>query len=492
MVSKQPDTWHEIKLDDDKETYFSMVVPGLDDEYFFMLDELIRIWRYRLIKNQLRYRYYNGNTHLKNIGIAIPPVLRDKVEMVVGWSQKAVDALATRSRYDGWTATSPEIQSLLDGVTDRSRLTVKYRQNTVSELIYGCSFATMGLVDGKARIDLYSAEAASAVWDDAKGRIAYGMTIESFDHGKPAEISLYTDEAKVHLWDTFEGYWDFEVEEYSMGRPTMDVFAYRPTYRKPFGQSRITDPVMSLTDEAVRESFRQALSAEFFTSPQKYLIGADPSALDGKTKWEAYIGNIFAVSRDSNGDAPTFGQLPAASMQPHTEYMRSLASRFAGETNVPLHMLGIVSDNPSSAEAIYAANEPLIIEAEDLNAGARDTLKSLALMCIAGELGVPLDELTDEQRDLSANFASPAMPSVVSQTDAAVKIASVVPEFAGTSSFWKMIGMPEDARREVEAEVRKNTSNQLLTTLFANTAEEQIATGAAEQVGEAIAEERGE
>ena len=254
----------------------------------------------------------------------------------------------------------------------------------------------------------------------------------------------------------------------------MEAFVYRPTFRKPFGQSRITGSVMSLTDSAVRESFRTELSAEFFTSPQKYLLGADPSALEGKTKWEAYIGNIFAVSRDANGDVPEFGQLSQGTMQPHTDYMRSLASRFAGETNVPLHMLGIVSDNPSSAEAIYAANEPLIIEAEDLNASARDTLKGLALMCLAGELDVPIDELTDEQRDFSANFASPAMPSVVSQTDAAIKIASVVPEFAGTSSFWKMIGLPEDARREVEAEVRKNTTQSMLASLFANAAERQV------------------
>lgn len=485
----QPDTWKKIDLSREEHEHVFLNVPDLDEGNFYKLAELLGIWRNRLVKNQLRYRYYNGNTHLKDIGIAIPPVLRNRCEMVVGWPMKAVDALATRSRFDGWTATDPTVQAMLDSMSERSRLGLRYRQNAVSQLIYGCSFATMGLVDGKARIDLYSAENASAVWDDAKGRIAYGMTIQQFHRGHPAEINLYTDDARVHLWDTFEGYWDFEIEPYSMGRPTMDVFAYRPTYRKPMGQSRITDPVMTLTDEAVRESFRSVLTAEFFTSPQKYLLGADPSALNGQTKWEAYIGNIFAVSRDANGDIPQFGQLSQGSMQPHTEYMRSLAARFAGETNVPLHMLGIVSDNPSSAQAIYAANEPLIIEAEDLNAGARDTLKSLALMCVAGELGVPLDELTDEQKDLSANFASPAMPSVVSQTDAAVKIASVVPEFAGTSSFWKMIGMPEDARREVEAEIRKNNSREILSALFSSNAEQQIETTAAADVAETIADE---
>lgn len=466
-----PNTWRPVKPHE-REERLRIRIPGLPDEYRWMLDELLEVWQDRLIGNMTRYSYYNGRNRLKDIGIAIPPILRNKCENVVGWPQKAVDALATRSRFDGWTASSDEVQRVLDGVSERSRFGVKYRQLTVSELIYGCSFATVGMVNGKARIDLYSAERASAVWDDAKGRIAYGMVIEDFDEGHPVSISLYTDEAKVNL--VFDGLWRWSEERYSMGRPAMEAFVYRPTFRKPFGQSRITGAVMSLTDSAVRESFRTELSAEFFTSPQKYLLGADPSALEGKTKWEAYIGNIFAVSRDANGDIPEFGQLTQGSMQPHTDYMRSLAARFAGETNVPLHMLGIVSDNPSSAQAIYAASEPLIIEAEDLNASARDTLKGLALMCLAGELDTPIDELTDEQRDFSANFASPAMPSVVSQTDAAIKIASVVPEFAGTTSFWKMIGLPEDARREVEAEVRKNTTQSMLASLFADAAERQV------------------
>lgn len=447
-------------------------VRGLPAEYQRMLDELLDIWATKLGRNQTRYSYYNGRNRLKDIGIAIPPRMRNRCESVVGWPQKAVDALATRSRFDGWIASDESIQSLLDGVSERSRLSVKYRQNTVSELIYGCSFATVGMVDGKARIDLWSAENASAVWDEAKGHIAYGMTINDFDDGIPVAFTLYTDDAKVSVW--LDGTWKYAIEPYRMGRPAMEAFVYRPTFRKPFGQSRITGAVMSLTDSAVRESVRSELSAEFFTSPQKYLLGIDPDAFDGQTKWEAYIGNILTVSRDANGDVPEFGQLSQGSMQPHTEYMRSLASRFAGETNVPLHMLGIVSDNPSSAEAIYAANEPLIIEAEDLNASARDTLKGLALMCIAGELDVSISELTDEQRDFTANFTSPAMPSVVSQTDAAIKIASVVPEFAGTQSFWRMIGLPEDARREVEAEVKKNTTQSMLASLFADAAERQV------------------
>ena len=144
-------------------------------------------------------------------------------------------------------------------------------------------------------------------------------------------------------------------------------------------------------------------------------------------------------------------------MQPHTDYMRALAARFAGETNVPIAQLGIIHDQPASAEAIYAASEPLVIETEDFNDSARETLRNVALMALAAQEDVPLAELPPEMTDFVADFRNPAMPSVVSQTDAMVKIASVVPGFAGTSVFFEQIGFPEDMRRKAIAEIADAT-----------------------------------
>ena len=435
------------------------------DEWAYMIADLLALWAAKIGRNRLKMRYYNGKNVLKDFGISIPPQLTN-VETIVGWPQKAVDTMAVRCRFDGFTATDPGIQAVLDGVDERSRLRVKYRQATQSTLIHSCSFATVTMDDyRKSRIDFYSAERAAARWDDAAGRIAYGMTILDFDiDGEPSEVMLYTDNAAVHAWLNGYGWWDWEAQPYRMGRPAMEALVYRPTFKKPFGQSRINRAVMSITDSAVREALRTEISAEFFTSPQKYLLGADENAFANKTKWEAYIGNIFAVGRDENGDMPQFGQLAQGSMQPHTEYMRSLAARFSGETNVPISTLGVIHDQPASAEAIYAASEPLIIECEDFNDSARDSLKVLAMMAIAGELDTPLDELEDT--DFTPNFRSPAMPSVVSQTDAMVKIASVVPGFAGTDVFFEQIGFAEDMRRKVENEIARSGAAFSLASLL--------------------------
>ena len=427
-----------------------------------LFDVLYRNW----FRNATRYLYYEGENPLKDFGISTPPELLS-VETVVGWPNKAVMALALRSRFDGFTAATEDAQAKLDGIAATSRLDVKYRQAVESQGVYGCTFGVVGLqADGRARIDLYDAEHASAVWDDAKGRIAYGMTVE-YDGPDLAAFTLYADDMNVRFYPTEGGLWTWEAEPHKMGRCLMEAFSYRPTYRKPFGQSRITRAVMSITDSAVRCALGGDVSFQFAVAPQKYLLGADPSALDGKTKWEAYIGNIFGVGYNGDADKmPVFGQLPQASMGQYVEYMRALAARFSGETNVPISQLGIIHDNPSSAQAIYAASEPLIIECEDLNSGNRWTLKTLAGMAMAAELGVPLDELPYEYRDYTANFANPATPSVVSMADAAVKIAGAVPGFAGTESFWKMLGFPEDARAEVEAELVKANAQNLLAAMF--------------------------
>ena len=461
----QPDTWKPLYSVD-----VDFPVPNfgsdLPQEYSDMVADLLNLWSCKLLRNQLRYRYYNGKNVLKDFGISIPPSLLD-VETVVGWPQKAVDAMAVRCRFDGFKSLEDDVQTMLDGISARSRLAVKFRQAAESTLIYSCCFATVTMDDdGKARIDFYSAENAAARWDDAAGRIAYGMVIDAFEMGRPSVITLHATDAVVKMWDSGLGYWDWRYEPIAMGRPTMVSFAYRPTFRKPFGQSRITRAVMSLTDSAVREALRTEISAEFFTSPQKYLLGADREAFEQTTKWEAYIGNIFAVGRDENGDIPEFGQLSQGSMQPHTDYMRSLAARFSGETNVPISTLGVIHDQPASAEAIYAANEPLIIECEDFNDGSRESMRTLALMAIAAEVDVPLADLDARYADFTVNFRNPAMPSIVSMTDANMKIASVVPGYAGTDTFWEQIGFTEDMRKKAMNEVRRNSASFTLANIL--------------------------
>ena len=90
----------------------------------------------------------------------------------------------------------------------------------------------------------------------------------------------------------------------------------------------------------------------------------------------------------------------------------------------------------------------------------------------------PLYDVPDEPNNIVLTFGELAAvqrtvswragqdTSVVSQTDAMVKIASVVPGFAGTNVFFEQIGFPEDMRRKAISEIERNAGGFVLSQVF--------------------------
>ena len=130
----------------------------------------------------------------------------------------------------------------------------------------------------------------------------------------------------------------------------------------------------------------------------------------------------------------------------------------------------MISDNPSSAEAIYAAKEALVIEAESsLNASNAQSLKNIALMALAIEENTPLSALGnifgEDYLDFTVKFMNPAMPSVVSQADAMTKIASVAPWIAESEVFLEEVGFDEGQRKRMINAKRVNEARQQIMML---------------------------
>lgn len=444
-------------------------VAGLPEEEKKLLDQLIEVWNSKKARNKLRDEYYNSKNKLKDLGISIPPALQ-KIETVVGWPAKAVDALAVRSRFDGFTFASGDENIELQNVLSQNRFGITISQATHSELINSVSFLTVsrgGKGEPKAIISAYSALNAAALWDYRRKRIKAGLTIVDIKQDRPSDVpepiwvNLYTDSA---VWEIKKdgSVWRARENKHSMGRPMMEPLVYRPTLDRPFGKSRISRAVMSITDSAVRTALRSEVGSEFYTAPQKWILGAEDSLFADKSKWEAYIGSWFAVSKDEDGDKPSVGQFSQGTMQPHTDYMRSLAARFSGETSIPVSELGVIHDNPSSAEAIYASKESLVIEAEALNETNGEALKVVGMMVLAVMQNKPLEELTDDEKSITPRFKNPAMPSIVSQADAVVKMISAIPWIAGSQVALEELGFNEDQITRLLSDKRKMEARSML------------------------------
>ena len=115
---------------------------------------------------------------------------------------------------------------------------------------------------------------------------------------------------------------------------------------------------MSLVQSAVRTAKRSEIAAEFFSFPQRYVLGMDPDA-DKMDKWKVTMSSLLQIDKDEDGDHPTVGQFAQQSMAPHLDQLRMFAGLFAGETGLTLDDLGFPSVNPSSSDAIKASHDTL-------------------------------------------------------------------------------------------------------------------------------------
>lgn len=437
-----------------------------------LVRKLVAIWRQKLTRNQLRDRYYLSHVKTKDLGVAIAPEMRGKIKARIDWPAKAVDYLAARSQFDGFTTSDSMRTQELMQIAQANHLKLLYRKAVTSELKHCCAALTVTAGDNGPVISAYPMTACALMWDDALKEVKAGLVVAeskklpSSNVLKPSVYKLFTRDALVTIRSVGMGQvWIANYQYHSMGRPLIEPMAYRPTLERPFGRSRITRTVMSLTDDAQREKERSEIAAEFAAYPQKYLLGTDRTTIPKDSRYAAYIGAILEVTKGEGDTVPTFGQLSQLSMQPHIDYMRSLAAQFSGATNVPLSALGVVSDNPSSAEAIYAAKEDLVIDAQALNADNGRALVNIAMMALAIQDNSDFNTVRNSGVAIEARFKNPAMPSVVSQSDAMVKQISVLPWLAESDVALEELGYNEEQIQRLHSDRAKQQSRSILQSL---------------------------
>lgn len=377
--------------------------------------------------------------------------------------------------FDGFVGTNGEAISDLDRITVGNNLVAEYMKACRDELKYGCTFATLSAdQEVGCKIRFHSPQTAAAMWDGEKGRISCGFAvIDSVPDNDditwtPSLINLYLDDA-IWVISRVDQLWYAEEFKHKMGRPLMEALVWNATSNKPFGRSRIKEPIRRLIQGYVRTIANATIGLEFATSPQKYLLGVTDEQYDVivNQKFRQYVGSIIAsTTNPETGEKPTFGQLSQGNISSHVEMIRILATQFSAATGLTVTDTGVVSEaNPTSADAVLAQSQTLVGMAEQLNVGNGDSLRMIAWMALAITRGVALKDLTDDDRDVIAHFKNPSMPSVAAMADAAIKIASARMSFANTNTFLEMIGFDQADIRRINAQERINQGLQLVSEI---------------------------
>lgn len=441
-------------------------------------------------RNRLRSRYYDGKHRLQRLGISIPPQLAD-IEAVVGWPAKAVDVLEQRLNFEGYTL--PNTSSLVDELREidaQNNMALERTQAHVSVLTHGTAFVfvTAGEPESDDPEIVYSvrsARQATALWNRRRRRLdaALEVIIEpGFDRNSRTEI-LYLPTHNVII-ERLENSGRVTVtrQPNPTGRVLCAPLVHRPFIEREFGMSRITRPVMSWTDMAVRTVLRTEVSAEFYSSPQRYVLGAEDSQFvdkDGniKTGWETVLGRFLAIPHgeydETTGETPPptqVGQFPQMTMQPNIEHLREIATMFAGETSIPVSYLGIIHDNPASADAINAGEADLnkVAERDHVSLGnGWELAAKLAIMVRDGT-----SELPEEMTMLRSRWGNPATPTRQAAAQSVMSLVSTGVYLPDSEITWEQLGLDQSTIERLKLERRQRAAEirmQQLTQAAAGT-----------------------
>ena len=315
------------------------------------LDALRRKLNSKRVGCMKRYKYYNMHNQLKDFNITMPEKFRWMKESL-GWCTKAVDSIADRLSFYQFDNDLFDMNTIF--LLNNSD--ILFDSAIKSALITSCSFIFISKDDeDQVKLQNISGMDATGYIDPVTYMLYEGYAVLERDVNEQPTLEAYFIPGET--W-----YYPYNGEPYVVENaapyPLLVPIIYRPDADRAFGHSRISRACMDIQQGAMRTLKRAEVSAEFYSFPQKYVLGTDPDN-EPLNKWKATMSSLLEITKDENGDRPTVGQFQQQSMAPYVEQMRMFAALFAGETGLTLDDLGFVTDNPSSAEAIKASHENL-------------------------------------------------------------------------------------------------------------------------------------
>lgn len=445
-------------------------LPGVTSDENALINGLLAQIEECRRKNLLRTSYYENKRTIRYVGTLIPPQYFN-LGLVLGWTGKAVDALARRCNLEGFVWPDGDLDSIGGAdVVDENHLVSEIDSAVVAAMQHGPAFLvnTVGHPgEPDALIHVKDATEATGEWNRRRRRLDSLLSIIDQDKdGRPLTLVVYMDNETITAQrDKAALKWQVERGEHVYG-VTADVLPYKPAPKRPFGQSRITQPMMGLQDAAVRELVRREGHMDVFSYPEFWLLGADESALknpDGTTKsvWEARLGRIKGLPDDADAAFPQNAradvkQFPAASPDSHWSDINGLAKMFAREASLPDTAVAISGlANPTSAESYDASQYELIAEAEGAVDDFTPALRKSFVRALAMKNKIAVDDLPTEWKSIDARWRNPRYHSRAAVADAGMKQLAAAPELAGTEVGYELLGLtPQQVRRAIAGRQR--------------------------------------
>jgi hypothetical protein len=417
-------------------------------------------------KNAELERYYEGKNRLKDMRISIPPQLSE-VNSVVGWAGTTIQVLEERLDFEGYIA--PDTLGLQD-IYRANDLDVESGLGHIDSLVFGTSFAVVGAgMEGEANplITIESPKRMTGIYDLRLRRMTAALSLHRDYNGTPESGALYLPNVTIYLQFVKDVPFDVMRDEHNMGRLPVVAIVNNPRSSDPHGRSEITRAVRSYTDSAMRTLLGAEVAREFYSAPQRYILGADEDVFqdsDGNNldPWKVYQGRLLGIPTNQDGQMPVVGQFAANDPRPYFDQIRAYATLLAAETAIPASYLGFQTDNPSSADAIRQMEARLVKRAERRQkqfGRAWTEVARLALLVRDGVIPLEADLIRPSWRD-------PSTPTRAAAADEAVKLIGAGVLLADSEVTYNRIGLSDTDKQVLATEKANAQASQLVTNLI--------------------------
>ncbi|MGA4670443.1 phage portal protein [Propionibacteriaceae bacterium Y1923] len=421
------------------------------------MTELLQRMLAKLDEPQARYTsleaYYHGTQPMAYLSPDARTAIGNRFgRMATNLPRLAVTALAERLRITGLTG-GPQLWAdwiandldQLAGVAHREALTLG-----------SCPVIVWADAQGNPQVSVESATQVAVLRDPATREVV--AAVKRWEDGRATHANLF--EADV-------------VTKFTSNTPgaTTTGFTVAEVLANPFGvvpvvelrnSDRLLGPGASELDDLVPlvDALNKSLAdlmvtSEFYARPRRWAVGVEPAEVIDEATGDVSVVNPFPDSdRMMISESPEtkFGQLPGADLGAYEASVRVLLGQVMAVSALPAHYVGVLADQPASADALRAAEASLTARAESRQQMFGRAWEKVAALMVATRTGADPRATTT-----TIKWADAATRSVAQEADAVVKLvqANILPR----SHALRKLGYTDEQITAITAELTTNSTS---------------------------------
>lgn len=383
-------------------------------------------------------------------------------QVVIAWPMLVVDSIEERLDVEGFRLPGADkADDELWRVWQENNLDEESQLGHTDALVMRRSYIAVGTNEDDDDTPLVTFESPKEVYADIDPRNRRTRAAlrrwqehqDSFVRVPEWFATLYRPDATVHYEGSTGGVGGWrrvDRDPHGLGAVPVVPVINRARLADRLGRSELA-PFLPLAQAANKIATDMMVAAEFVALPLRGIFGIGPQDLEDQdgnklTALQAIMGRLLTLQND-DGNAKMF-EFNSASLDNFHQTINQLAKLVASVAGLPPEYLGFASDNPSSADAIRAAEARLVKRAERKQrafGGAHEQAMRLVKRLQEGDWNPKYRRLETLWRDAST-------PTIAQTADAVVKLYNLPRPLITRRAAREKLRYSDAAIKRMEAE----------------------------------------